>query len=66
MSRYIHSCGNCRHQPCAHRVPIFSSLDAEELSMVSSLITTKKYSKGEMIILEGSNPESLLSLTVGK
>jgi len=41
-------------------------LDAEELSMVSSLITTKKYSKGEMIILEGSNPESLFIINSGK
>ena len=66
MSKHTHSCEHCHHQSCARRVPIFSSLDDEELSRVSSLITTKKYSKGEMIIMEGSNPESLIIINTGK
>lgn len=60
------SCLHCNHQICAERVPIFSALDSEELNKVVRLIVRKKYSKGEIIFLEGSNLESLIIINSGK
>ncbi len=53
------ACGQCQHQLCAKRVPIFSSLDEEELSRVVGLIIRRQYAKGETILLEGSGLDSL-------
>jgi CRP/FNR family transcriptional regulator len=53
------ACGQCQHQLCAKRVPIFSSLDEEELNKVVGLIIRRQYAKGETILLEGSELDSL-------
>ncbi|NLK20528.1 MAG: Crp/Fnr family transcriptional regulator [Epulopiscium sp.] len=62
----ICNCDNCQHKLCARNVPIFSSLDAEEIQNVVSLIVHKQYSKGELIIFEGSNLESLIIINEGR
>lgn len=59
-------CEHCGHQPCAKRVPIFSSLDDEEIMQVVSLITRREYSKGEMIIIQGDLSRSLIIIHSGK
>lgn len=56
MNKYEYTCEHCQHQLCTRRVPIFSTLDAEELGRVVNLIVRKQYVKGELIILEGSSP----------
>lgn len=66
MSKYEHNCEHCQHQLCARRVPIFSTLDAEELGRVVSLIARKQYSKGELVVLEGSSLESLIIINSGQ
>ncbi|GAE86748.1 Crp/Fnr family transcriptional regulator [Acetivibrio straminisolvens] len=48
------------------RVPIFSTLNAEEINRVVNLIIRKQYSRGEMIILEGSPLNSLIIINSGK
>lgn len=53
------ACGQCQHQLCAKRVPIFSSLDEEEINSVVGLIIRRQYAKGETILLEGSELDSL-------
>lgn len=66
MSKQTCSCKNCQHQLCAGRVPIFSSLDTEELASIVSLIVRKQYAKGELIILEGSKQDSLVIINKGQ
>lgn len=59
------SCGHCQHQLCAQKVPVFSMLDEEELNRVVALIIRKKYSKGERILLEGSDLDGLIIINQG-
>lgn len=59
------ACGHCQHQLCAKRVPIFSSLDEEELDQVTGLIVRRQYAKGETILLEGSVLDSLIIVNRG-
>jgi CRP/FNR family transcriptional regulator, anaerobic regulatory protein len=59
------NCERCRHKLCVRRVPIFSTLDAEELGRIVSLIVRKQYSKGELIFLEGTRLESLIIINSG-
>ncbi len=66
MSKHISDCVHCRNEPCAHRVQIFSTLDEVELSRIVQLIIRRKYGKGELIILEGSNLESLIIINRGQ
>ncbi len=51
---------------CAGRVPIFSEFNQEELTRVSGLIIRKQYKKGELIIMEGSRPESMIIINSGR
>jgi CRP-like cAMP-binding protein len=66
MNKCEHSCERCQHHLCAKRVPIFSTLDHDELRRVSDLIVRKQYLKGELIILEGSSLEGLIIINVGQ
>lgn len=59
-------CETCQHVLCARSVPIFSVLDHEEIKKVVSLIVRKKYSKGEVVVMEGSYPESLIIIKKGR
>lgn len=59
-------CEHCQHQLCVSRVPIFSDLAPEELSRIADLIVRRKYNKGEIIIMEGSRPESLVIIDRGR
>ena len=60
------SCERCQHQVCTRRVPIFATLDTEELGRVVSLIVRKQYLKGELILMEGASPESLIIINQGQ
>lgn len=59
-------CERCQNQLCARRVPIFSSLDTEELGRVVNLIIRRRYLKGELIVIEGSYLESLVIINKGQ
>ncbi len=60
------SCENCHNKMCSKRVPIFSAFNEDELSRVSGLIIRRQYKKGEVIILEGARPESLIIINSGR
>ncbi len=60
------SCENCHNKMCSKRVPIFSAFNEEEISRVSGLIVRRQYKKGELIILEGARPESLIIINSGR
>ncbi|ODM27669.1 Crp/Fnr family transcriptional regulator [Clostridium sp. Bc-iso-3] len=66
MNNHSCNCERCQHKICAKRVPIFSTLNAEEINRVVNLIIRKRYSRGEMIILEGSHLDSLIIINSGK
>ncbi|HEX9061187.1 MAG TPA: Crp/Fnr family transcriptional regulator, partial [Clostridia bacterium] len=54
------------HMLCAGRVPIFSSLEKDELKQVVSLIQQRKYEKNSIIISEGSIPKNFIIVSKGK
>ncbi|TYQ18114.1 UNVERIFIED_CONTAM: CRP/FNR family transcriptional regulator [Acetivibrio alkalicellulosi] len=66
MIKQICNCENCQHQLCARRVPIFSTMDSGEQNRIVSLIIRRLYTKGELIILEGSNLEGLIIINRGQ
>lgn len=66
MGIHEDSCLICRHKLCARRVPIFSALGEDELHRVSELIVRKQYAKGELILVDGSDFDSLIILNTGK
>lgn len=66
MSKYTCECERCQHQICARRVPIFSTLNVEEIDRIVNLITRKRYSRGELIIMEGSSLDSLIIMNSGQ
>jgi len=59
------NCGHCTHDLCMHRVPIFSSLNNEELSRIAELIHHRDYKKGEIIVSEGEKTESIVIMHEG-
>ncbi|MFZ5988158.1 MAG: Crp/Fnr family transcriptional regulator [Bacillota bacterium] len=60
------SCTVENHMMCAGRVPIFSSLDKDELKQVVSLVVQKKYKKDTMIVSEGDIPQNFIIVSKGK
>ncbi len=66
MTNSICYCSYHCHQPCARKVPIFASLNDEELRKIVSLVIQKKYSKGSMICREGEPLDNLLLINKGK
>lgn len=66
LNKHICNCENCQNKHCAHNVPILSSLDTEEIKKVVGLIVRRQYSKGEIIVLEGSELESLIIINKGR
>jgi len=66
MKKSFCDCESCQHQMCANRVPIFSTLDAQELYKVVNLIIRKEYDKGEMVVMEGDYLENLVIINQGQ
>lgn len=56
----------CTHELCARKVPIFSELSDEELLKITSLIMRRKYSRGELIVMEGEPASSLIIINHGR
>lgn len=66
MNKNICNCEKCQHRICAKRVPIFSTLNGDEINKVVNLIIRKRYLRGEMIIIEGSGLNSLIIINSGR
>lgn len=60
------TCISCGHSLCARRVPIFGSLEGDQLETVVSLIRRKHYKKGESLFLEGGTLQGLFIINRGK
>jgi CRP-like cAMP-binding protein len=66
MNRVSCECENCSRRICAKRVPIFSGLGDEDLRRISSLITRKRFSRGELVCAEGTPLNSLIIVSEGR
>lgn len=66
MEIHNKDCLKCQHKLCAGRVPIFSTLGEEELNRISELIVRKQYARGELILVEGADFDSLIIINTGK
>jgi len=66
MEVHADNCLKCQHKLCARRVPIFSTLGEDELGEVSGLIVRKQYEKGELILVDGAECDSLIIINTGK
>ncbi|NLK27513.1 MAG: Crp/Fnr family transcriptional regulator [Clostridiales bacterium] len=58
-------CGHCTHDLCMHRVPIFSTLNQEEIEKIANLIHHREYKKGEILVSEGEKSESIVIMHEG-
>lgn len=59
------NCGLCRDNLCIHKVPIFSSLDKEELKRIIALIHHREFNKGDTLIFEGDVIDSIVIINEG-
>jgi CRP/FNR family transcriptional regulator len=58
-------CGHCPNDLCIRKVPIFSTLNREDLENIAELISHKEYKKGELIIREGEKSEAIIIINEG-
>lgn len=58
-------CINCHDRLCLHKVPIFSSLDHEDIIKVSKLIKHQEYKKGEFVFRTGDIVNSMVIINDG-
>jgi CRP/FNR family transcriptional regulator len=58
-------CGHCQDELCIHKVPIFSSLNEEELEKIADLISHREYKKGEIILTDGEKSEAIVIIHEG-
>lgn len=59
------ACEHCMNQLCIHKVPIFSSLDKDDLRKIAKLIRHKEYKKGEFIFKTGDKLDSIIIVNEG-
>lgn len=58
-------CKNCHNPLCLHKVPIFASLEFDDMKKVHQYITHKNYQKGEFIFREGETLDSIIIINQG-
>jgi CRP/FNR family transcriptional regulator len=58
-------CGHCSNDLCIRKVPIFSSLNKEEVEKVAKLITHREFKKGEMMLYDGEKSEAVIIMHEG-
>lgn len=59
-------CYSCSGKHCVGKVSLFSSLNEEEMKEIKSLITRRKYKKGQIIFFEGDVSDKLYIVNSGK
>ncbi len=59
-------CDKCGHHYCMKEIPLFSSLEEDEVESLSSCITTRTYKKGEKIFHHGDKASGLYIVCEGK
>jgi CRP/FNR family transcriptional regulator len=60
-------CGcQAAERSCLHKVPIFSSLNQEEMERIAAIISDREYARGETIYFSGEAREQLYVINQGK
>lgn len=60
-----HNCSYCNNHLCVHKVPIFSSLNHEDLLKISQWIEHRDYKKGEILFQTGDSVDFLIIMDAG-
>lgn len=58
-------CGHCQNELCIRRVPIFSSMNPEDMEKIVDLINHREYKKGEIMLHDGEASESVIIINEG-
>lgn len=58
-------CSHCSNKLCMHKVPIFSTLNHEDIIKIAALIEHKEYKKGESIFGIGDKLDSIIIINEG-
>ena len=58
-------CGYCHNELCVRNVPIFSSLNQEEVEKIPELINHREFKKGELLMHEGEKSEYIIIIHEG-
>jgi len=58
-------CEHCQGDSCIYKVPIFSSLNKDELMNIARLIDHKQYKRGEIVIHEGEKSGAITIIRSG-
>lgn len=61
-----HNCAICSNRLCLHKVPIFSSLDTEDLRKIMDLINHHEYKKGDVLVFEKDPMDSVVIINEGR
>ncbi|MFC3750456.1 Crp/Fnr family transcriptional regulator [Paenibacillus sp. GCM10012306] len=59
------SCSSCCLSSCVQRVPVFKGLTDAEVALIEGIIESKRYSKGDLVCVEGEPSDSLFVLHSG-
>lgn len=60
------NCNNDEHKNCIELVPIFSTLNYDEMMEIAGITTARNYKKGQMIYMAGDRGQRLLVIHKGK
>lgn len=60
-----YNCSKCQDKLCMHKVPIFSSLDEEDLRKIMGIIKHHEYKKGETIVFDGDDMDCVVIINEG-
>jgi len=60
------TCGRCHHNLCAKKVPIFSSLEDEELAKIVDSTGHIEFKKGDALFYEGEKSSTLFIINEGQ
>ncbi len=59
------NCGHCQNELCIRKVPIFSSMNPEDLERITDLVNHKEFKKGETILFDGEKSEAIIIINEG-
>jgi CRP/FNR family transcriptional regulator len=60
-----YNCAKCNDRLCMHKVPIFSSLDKDDLRKIMGLINHHEYKKQETLVFDGDQMDSVVIINEG-
>lgn len=65
MAREHSNCAHCQNKLCLHKVPIFQTLNPEDMLHIADHITHKEYKKGEPVFTLGDKLDFIVIINRG-